>query len=92
MRQPREPAPPTFTGTFRVYFNRHQAAPLVWCVATDDFELAVSAVDITAPVRTVYAAGKATPDHEDGKPSAWLEVTGTLILAASCARIVRSAE
>jgi len=23
----------THTGLFRIYFNRHQAAPLVWCVA-----------------------------------------------------------
>lgn len=65
-------------GRFRVYFNRHQAAPLVWCVSLGDvLELAVACVEITAPVRTVYGP-KATPDDEDGKPSAWLEVDGTL--------------
>ena len=76
------------TGTFRIHFNRHGAAPLVWCVATDDFELAVSAVDIKVPVRSVYAP-KATADDEDGKPSAWLEVTGALRLVGSTAVIAR---
>lgn len=76
-------------GVFRVYFNRHGAAPLVWCVATEHWELAVAAVDIRAPVRTVYVA-KATPDHEDGKPSAWLEVAGTLTISASSAFITES--
>jgi hypothetical protein len=74
------------TGTFRIYFNRHGAAPLVWCVATDDWELAVAAVEITAAVRTVYEK-KLIPDEEDGRPSAWLEVKGELIVSASCARI-----
>ena len=74
------------TGHFRIYFNRHGAAPLVWCVATEQWELAVAAIDIRAPVRTVYAP-KSTPDDEDGRPSAWLEVTGVLTMTASCARI-----
>jgi hypothetical protein len=83
--------PPIAIGRFRVYFNRHGAAPLVWCVATDHWELAVAAVDIRAPVLTVYIP-KATPDHEDGRPSAWLEVTGALHVVASCARIERVTE
>jgi hypothetical protein len=77
----------TTTGQFRVYFNRHQAAPLVWCVATDCFEVAVATVAISAPVRAIYEP-KATPDHEDGKPSAFLEVFGTLIIDGDGARIV----
>lgn len=66
-------------GTFRVYFNRHQAAPLVWCVLSErgNFEMAVAALEIDAPTRTVYRP-KVTPDDEDGKPSAWLEVDGVL--------------
>ena len=77
------------TGTFRVYFNRHGAAPLVWCVATDDFEIAVPAVFINAPISTVYRP-KATPDDEDGKPSAWLEVSGTLTINGALASIERA--
>lgn len=66
-------------GTFRVYFNRHQAAPLVWCImaAAGNLELAVAAIEIDASTRTVYRP-KATPDDEDGLPSAWLEVDGVL--------------
>lgn len=66
-------------GTFRIYFNRHQAAPLVWCIAHDGFELAVIAVAIEVPVRTAYTP-KAVPD-DDGKPSAWIEATGVLCVA-----------
>ena len=69
-----------FHGTFRIHFNRHGAAPLVWCVATDDFEIAVAHLTIEAPLRAVYRP-KATPDDEDGRPSAWLETTGCLSLA-----------
>lgn len=72
----------TIHGTFRIHFNRHGAAPLVWCVATDTFELAVADLLVTASLRAVYRP-KATPDDEDGRPSAWLEVTGTLTLTAS---------
>lgn len=72
----------TFTGIFRVHFNRHGAAPLVWCVVpldaarTPACELAVRSVTFRGvDVRTVYAP-KATPDDEDGKPSAWMECAG----------------
>lgn len=77
----------TFTGRFRVYYNRHQAAPLVWCVATDAWELAVAGVVIEAPARTAFKL-KAIPDHDDGKPSAWLDVGGVLTVTGSIARIV----
>jgi len=80
------PPGPMFTGTFRVHFNRHGAAPLVWSVATDDWELAVSEVEIHGQARTVYRP-KATPDDEDGKPSAWIEATGGLAIVGSLARI-----
>jgi hypothetical protein len=82
--------PLAIAGTFRVYFNRHQAAPLVWCIATDHLEIAVAEVVITSTfgVRTVYQP-KATPDDEDGKPSAWLVVDGVLRIdpGSSTARI-----
>lgn len=56
----------------RLHFNRHGAAPLVWCVATDDFEIAVKGFRVfDVGLETVYIT-KATPDDEDGKPSAWL--------------------
>lgn len=79
----------SLAGTFRVYFNRHQAAPLVWCIASEHLELAVASVAIDAPVTTVYRP-KATPDDEDGLPSAWLEVTGVLTVAGADVRIGRS--
>lgn len=69
-------------GIFRVYFNRHGAAPLVWCVATDEWELAVSSVTLIAPTQSVYRP-KATDDDDDGRPSAWLEVRGTLEVRGS---------
>lgn len=85
------PHPMSCKGTFRVHFNRHGAAPLVWSVATDQWELAVASVAIAgAEVRTAYKP-KATPDDEDGKASAWLEVTGVLTVAGGEARITRSA-
>jgi len=91
----------TVTGRFRVYFAAHQYAPLVWSIATTGggaarwggdamgFEIAVAELVITSgKVRTVYRP-KAAPDHEDGMPSAWLEVDGTLHLdpESSTARI-----
>lgn len=86
----------SIAGTWRVYFNRAQAAPLVWCVALVDeskhisFEIAVAEVVVSSTfgARTVYSP-KHTPDDEDGKPSAWLEVDGVLRIDAgsSVARI-----
>lgn len=73
-----------FTGRMRVHFNhfnRHGAAPLVWCIATDTFELVVTNFTITTPLRPVYRP-KATADDDDGKPSAWLETVGTLTIGA----------
>jgi hypothetical protein len=68
----------TYTGTFRLHFNRYGAAPLVWCVATDDWELAVARIVLTGvEMRSVYRP-KATADDDDGKPSAWFEVDGTV--------------
>lgn len=75
------------TGTFRLHFSRHGAAPLVWCVSTDEWELAVKHFVVDGPkLRSVYQP-KATADDDDGKPSAWLEVTGELEVCGSVARI-----
>lgn len=76
----------TYTGRMRVFFNRHGAAPLVWCIATEGWELAVSAVAINTATRTVYMP-KSVPDDEDGKASAWLETYGTLRVDGSMATI-----
>lgn len=78
-------------GTFRIYFNRAGAAPLVWCVATDKWELAVAAVSIRTAAGTRYQP-KATPDNEDGKPSAWIVATGVLTLNGSEAVITGASE
>jgi hypothetical protein len=76
-----------FSGRFLVYFNRHQAAPLVWCIRFEDiFEIAVASVMIDSPAKTVYLP-KSIPDDEDGRPSAWLEVTGVLTISGAGARI-----
>lgn len=74
-------ATPVSVGAFRVYFNRHGAAPLVWCVAPESgaWELAVRSCTITVPLVTVYRP-KSTPDDEDGRPSAWIAATGALWL------------
>jgi hypothetical protein len=56
----------------RLHFNRHGAAPLVWCLATDNFEIAVKGFRVYGvAIETIYRP-KETPDDEDGKPSAWL--------------------
>lgn len=78
----------SIVGTFRLSFNRHGAAPLVWSIATDHFELAVASFELDAPTRPVYQP-KATPDDEDGKPSAWLEVTGVLTVDGQLVRFTR---
>jgi len=75
-----------FTGTFRLHYNRHGAAPLIWCVTTDDWELAISEFHVHVPLTSVYRP-KATADDDDGKPSAWLEATGTLEVVGSKAVI-----
>lgn len=73
----------TFTGKFRIHFNRHNAAPNVWCVTpateTPSWELATSRVTINVPVITIYRQ-KAEADDEDGLPSAWLETPNTSVL------------
>lgn len=79
----------TFVGKMRLHFNRHGAAPLVWCIATEGWELAVSEIECMVPTRTVYRS-KATPDDEDGRPSAWLECEGVLMVNGSIATITRS--
>lgn len=86
----------TCTGTFRIYFNRMQAAPLVWCVAklrlvgcppfAIEFEIAVPEIEILVPARTHFQS-KTTADSDDGIPSAWIEVTGKLVVESMRARI-----
>ncbi len=61
-----------FQAKVRLYFNRHGAAPLVWCIAADNYEIAVTGFGGRVAIESVYRP-KATPDDEDGKPSAWLE-------------------
>ena len=67
------------TGSFRVYFHRLNPDGLPWCVSPDGggWEIAVREVTINAPATAVHRP-KATPDDEDGKPSAWIAVSGTL--------------
>jgi hypothetical protein len=71
-------------GSWRVYFNRHGAADRPWCVAPDagGWEVAVTSVGISTVAETVYRP-KATPDDEDGRPSAWIAVDGQLTVLVS---------
>lgn len=65
---------------YRIYFNRHGAEPLMWCVSPEDgsWEIAVRDVEIhDVDVKTVYKP-KPTADEDDGKPSAWIEASGSL--------------
>lgn len=71
----------TSIGKLRVYFNRHGAGELPWCVAPEvgGWEIAVRGVAISVPAWTVYQP-KETPDHEDGRPSAWVACEGRLLV------------
>jgi hypothetical protein len=81
----RVPASPTLAirhlgaGTWRVYYHRLNPEGLPWCVSPDagGFEIAVREVEIYASSRGVHRP-KPTADDEDGRPSAWIEVTGVL--------------
>ncbi len=76
----------TYTGHFRVYFNRSNAKGREWCVASVigryapsiGWELALGSVCIDGVRVTTRYEPKATPDDEDGMPSAWIECEGTL--------------
>lgn len=70
------------SGSWRVYFHRLNPDGLPWCVAPDagGWEIAVRNVAIDVPCRAAYYP-KAMPDDEDGRPSAWIAVTGTLTVS-----------
>lgn len=55
----------------RLHFNKHGAAPLVWSVHCGAFEIECRGFRSYVPLSTVYRP-KATPDDDDGLPSAWL--------------------
>lgn len=82
-----------YRGALRVYFNRDGAAPMVWCVSPEDaaWELAVQRVTLEggADATTAYQP-KATPDDEDGRPSAWIAAHGHLrVYADGTATVTR---
>ena len=82
----------TYTGPMRVHFNRHGAAPFVWCVSVEgSWEIAVSNIEISTAIRTAYRP-KTTPDEDDGKPSAWLETYGRLSVYANGIACIDGAE
>lgn len=70
-------------GLFRISFNRHGAAPLVWSICplkdgVPTMDIAVRGIGLEGVrVATVYAP-KAAPDEEDGRPSAYLVAKGDL--------------
>ena len=84
------------TGRFRLSFNRSGAAPLVWSIALLDdldgpvWDLAVTSVGVNGcPIATVYAP-KATPDDEDGQPSAYLVTRGRLTVDESGVALIET--
>ncbi len=74
----------TIYGKWRVYFNRHGAAPLMWCVSpvAGGWELAIASIGINVHAMTVYRP-KPIADEDDGKPSAWIEAQGQLTILES---------
>ena len=74
----------TCMGTFRVYFNRHGADPLMWCIAPENglWEIAVRSIQIATLADAVYRK-KDIPDEDDGRPSAWITIEGQLTILAS---------
>lgn len=82
----------TASGTFRVYFNRHGAEPLMWCISPEagTWELAVCSVRIITEAVACYHR-KETADEDDGRPSAWFSVEGDLDVHNGIATIKRRA-
>jgi hypothetical protein len=83
------------TGRFRLSFNRHGAAPLVWSVSPLDesgaptIDIAVRAFGLDGVrVVTVYAP-KETSDENDGKPSAYLVTEGELSVDESGVAMIK---
>lgn len=66
----------TIIGSWRVYFNQHAAAPLVWCVAPADgsWEIAVSMVQLDIRAATIHRPG-------GPEPRAWIAVDGQLTVS-----------
>ncbi len=77
--------------TWRVYFNRHNAAPLVWSVSNFDgsFEMSVQDVQLMVPSFFVYKK-KEVRDEDDGKPSGWSQCVG--VLSVDCKGFVTISE
>jgi hypothetical protein len=74
----------TCTGKFRVYFNRHGAEPLMWCISPElgGWEIAVRDVQLATIAESVYRK-KETADEDDGRPSAWFAIEGVLTVNAA---------
>jgi hypothetical protein len=66
-------------GAWRVYFNRHGASPLLWCISpwNGSWEIALRSVILACKSRTENLP-KDSPDDDDGKPSAWIRADGIL--------------
>lgn len=71
----------THVGQMIVYFNRHQDAPRVWCIAPPDraWEIQVQTVIISVPSQSHYNHLPSLPNH-DGPPSALFQVAGSLVV------------
>ncbi len=67
-----------YTGPMRLYFIAPEAFPLVWCISTDDWELAVKSIEIRCDAVASRYEEREPVEHEYAKPCAWFEVSGEL--------------
>lgn len=83
----------TYTGQLALYFNRHQDAPRVWCIAPHDraWELQVPRMRCETPCVSVYkpSGHVAHVDPHDGPPSAYFSTYGTLTVDEGGTAIIR---
>lgn len=63
----------TYAGAVRLYFIANEAFPLVWCIATDEWEMAVKSLEIRGVAATSRYERRDPVEHEYAKPSAWFE-------------------
>ncbi len=85
IRRPRPEPVMEYVGAVRLYFNRLSAEPMMWCVSPEDaaWEIVVQRVSLEAGAAAVTVwRQKATPDDEDGRPSAWIAAHGRLRIYA----------
>ena len=72
----------TTRGRVRLYFNRHQDAPRVWCLSDLDcnWEIQLAHVTVQAPLETVYEPLAHARDSHEGPPTAYQVSVGDVLV------------